>query len=105
MASLTFCSEEFAGNVEGFTSNDYYPLAIEELFCDSASKATKQVALAVNDNLEDIMLASVRSIARQLWVHTTGSKVDILSAPDWSWIDPRSCGMEVDVGVKDTNLL
>jgi hypothetical protein len=47
----TFCSEEFARYVEGFAANDYYLLAIEQLFRDSAGQATKQVSFAVNDNL------------------------------------------------------
>lgn len=48
---LTFGSKELARDVEGFTPDDHYLLAIQELLCDGASKTTEQVTLAVNDNL------------------------------------------------------
>ncbi len=47
----TFRSEEFAGDVERFTSNDNNLLPIQQLFRNGAGKATKQVTLAVNYNL------------------------------------------------------
>lgn len=47
----TFCSEEFARDVQGFTSDDDNLLAIEQLFGDRACKTTEQVTLAVNDHL------------------------------------------------------
>jgi hypothetical protein len=51
VSGRTLCSEKFARYVDSFAANDYYLLAIEELFRDSAGQATKQVSLAVNDNL------------------------------------------------------
>ncbi len=49
----TFCSEEFAGDVEGFASDYYDLLAIEELFGHGAGETTEKVAFAVYDDLEE----------------------------------------------------
>jgi len=50
----TLSSEELAGDVEGFTSDDDNLLTVEKLLCDSAGQTTEQVTLAVNDNLETV---------------------------------------------------
>ena len=50
----TLRTEELAGDVEGFTSHDDDLLAIEQLLGNSASQATKEVSLAVNDDLLNI---------------------------------------------------
>ena len=47
----TLCSEELAGDIEGFAADDDDLLAIEELFGDGAGETTEEVAFAVNDNL------------------------------------------------------
>lgn len=47
----TLRTEELAGDVESFTSHDDDLLAIEQLLGNSASQATKEVSLAVNDDL------------------------------------------------------
>jgi len=47
----TLRSEEFAGDVELFAANNYELLAVEELFGDCAGQTTKEMALAVDDDL------------------------------------------------------
>ena len=47
----TFCSEEFARDIERLTSDDHYLLTVQELLRDDAGKTTEQVTLAVNHNL------------------------------------------------------
>lgn len=51
----TLCAEEFAGNVEGLASDNDNLLAVEELLSDGARKTTKQVSLAINDDLHGIV--------------------------------------------------
>ena len=53
----TLRAEEFAGDVKSLAADNDYLLAVEQLFCDSASQATEQVSLAVDDNLSDRKLA------------------------------------------------
>lgn len=48
----TLSAEEFARDVDGFASDDDNLLAVKELLGDGAGKATEEVALAVNDNLQ-----------------------------------------------------
>jgi hypothetical protein len=86
----TLRAEEFAGDVEGFTTDDDDLLAIEELLCHDAGKATEEMALAVNDDLCDSQnfhvsgFAAIRKTTRRgkgglgKAERTTGSKVDIL---------------------------
>jgi hypothetical protein len=50
----TFCAEELARDVQGFTSDDNDLLAIEELLGDDTGKTAQEMALAVNDDLKDI---------------------------------------------------
>jgi len=50
----TLSSKELAGDVEGFTSDDDNLLTVEKLLCDCAGQTTEQVALAVNNNLENV---------------------------------------------------
>ena len=47
----TLRAEELAGDVEGLTSHDDDLLAVEQLLGDSAGQATKEVSLAVDDDL------------------------------------------------------
>ena len=47
----TLRSEEFAGDVELLAAYDYKLLAVEELFGDCAGQTTKEMALAVDDDL------------------------------------------------------
>jgi len=47
----TLRSEEFAGDVELLAAHDYELLAVEELFGDCAGQTTKEMALAVDDDL------------------------------------------------------
>lgn len=49
----TLRTEELAGDVEGLTSHDDDLLAIEQLLGNSAGQATKEVSLAVNDDLSN----------------------------------------------------
>lgn len=51
VSGRTFCSEKLARDIESLAANDYYLLAIEQLFRDGAGQATQQVSFAVNDNL------------------------------------------------------
>ena len=63
----TLRTEELAGDVEGFTSHDDDLLAIEQLLGNSASQATKEVSLAVNDDLlKEIAKPSQRFIQRHI---------------------------------------
>jgi hypothetical protein len=74
----TFGSEELARDIERLTSDDNNLLAVQELFCDDAGEATKQVTLAVNDNLSLLVeCASVGRVSAEEEL-TTGSKDDIL---------------------------
>jgi len=47
----TLRAEELAGDVEGLTSHDDDLLAVEQLLGHNAGQATKEVSLAVNDDL------------------------------------------------------
>lgn len=47
----TFGTEEFAGDVEGFTSDNDDLLSVEKLLGHGAGEATKEVSLAVDDDL------------------------------------------------------
>jgi hypothetical protein len=47
----TLRTEELARDVEGFTSHDDDLLASEQLLCHGAGQATKEVSIAVNDDL------------------------------------------------------
>lgn len=79
----TLRSEKFARDVECFTSDNDYFLAVEQLLCDRACETTKQVTLAINDNLPFISIPFLlRLRLDKFWgKHTTGSKVDILPTP------------------------
>jgi hypothetical protein len=47
----TLRAEELAGDVEGLTSHNDDLLTVEQLLGDSAGQTTKEVSLAVNDDL------------------------------------------------------
>lgn len=47
----TFCAEEFARDVECFTSDNDNLLTVQKLFRDNRCKTSEQVTLAVDDNL------------------------------------------------------
>ncbi|KAF3394377.1 hypothetical protein F1880_005232 [Penicillium rolfsii] len=47
----TLRAEELAGDVEGLTSHNDDLLAVKQLLGDSAGQATKEVSLAVDDDL------------------------------------------------------
>jgi hypothetical protein len=47
----TLCSEELAGDVELFATDDDDLLAVEQLFGDGAGETAKEVAFAVHHNL------------------------------------------------------
>jgi hypothetical protein len=47
----TLRAEELAGDVEGLTSHNDDLLAVEQLLGDSAGQTTKEVSLAVDDDL------------------------------------------------------
>lgn len=47
----TLRTEELARDVEGLTSHNDDLLAVEQLLSDSAGQATKEVSLAVDDDL------------------------------------------------------
>jgi hypothetical protein len=47
----TLSTEEFARDVESLASNHNDLLAVQELLCDGAGETTKEMALAVDDNL------------------------------------------------------
>ncbi len=53
MVERTLRAEELAGDVQGFATNDDDLLAVEELLGDDARKTTKEMALAINDDLEE----------------------------------------------------
>ena len=44
-------AEELSRDVEGLAADDNNLLAVQELLGDSAGQTTKQVTLAINDNL------------------------------------------------------
>jgi hypothetical protein len=46
----TLVTEEFTGNVQGFTSNNNDLLTVEGLLGDDRGKSTQQVTLTVNHN-------------------------------------------------------
>jgi hypothetical protein len=48
---LQLSAEEFAGDVEGFTSNDDNLLTVEQLLSHNAGQATQEVSLAVDNDL------------------------------------------------------
>lgn len=50
-AEHTLRTEELAGDVEGFAADNNDLLAVEELLGDNAGKPTKQMALAIDNNL------------------------------------------------------
>lgn len=85
----TLRPEEFAGDVELLAAHHDDLLAVEQLLRDGAGQATEKVALAVNDNLYQVLrqrLCPYSSVRRQhppaagvfSGMHTTGSKVDIV---------------------------
>lgn len=47
----TFCTEEFAGDVEGLAADYYDPLAIEQLLSDNAGQATQEMSFAIDHDL------------------------------------------------------
>lgn len=47
----TLSAEELAGDVEGLAADDDDLLAIEKLLGDDAGEATKEMALAIDDDL------------------------------------------------------
>lgn len=47
----TLGAEELAGDVEGLAADDNDLLAVEELLSNDGGQATKEVALAINDDL------------------------------------------------------
>jgi hypothetical protein len=47
----TLRTEELAGDVEGLTSHNDDLLAVKQLLSDSAGQATKEMSLAVDDDL------------------------------------------------------
>lgn len=47
----TFCTEEFAGNVESLASDNNDLLAIEQLLGYSAGQATQEMPLAIDHDL------------------------------------------------------
>ena len=47
----TLRTEELAGDVEGLTSHNDDLLAVQQLLSDSAGQATKEMSLAVDDDL------------------------------------------------------
>jgi hypothetical protein len=100
----TLSTEEFARDVEGLGSDHDDLLAVQELLCDGAGETTKEMALAVNDNLHGeshvsrgaISKCAGRFSGRQRCSLrtgeglTTGSNVDILPS--------ESPCKEVDMG-------
>lgn len=85
----TLRPEEFAGDVELLAAHHDDLLAVEQLLRDGAGQATEKVALAVNDNLYQVLrqrLCPYSSVRRQhppaagvfSGMRTTGSKVDIV---------------------------
>lgn len=49
---LQLRAEELSRNVEGFTSDNYNLLAIEQLLGDGTGQATEKMSLAIDNNLE-----------------------------------------------------
>lgn len=47
----TLGAEEFAGDVQGLSSNDDDLLTVEQLLGDDAGQATQEVSLAVDNDL------------------------------------------------------
>jgi hypothetical protein len=47
---LQLRAEELSRNVEGFTSDDYDLLAIEQLLSNSTGQATEKMSLAIDDD-------------------------------------------------------
>lgn len=54
----TLSAEELAGDVEGLTADHNDLVAIQQLLGDSAGQATKEVSLAVDDDLYSIPFKS-----------------------------------------------
>lgn len=93
MVSRTFCSEELAGDVEGFAADDDDLLAVEELFGDNAGQAAEQMALAIYHDLSEhtplvLRLLLCTSLDQQMVRPTTGSNEDILTE---CWRESRRC--------------
>lgn len=58
----TLRAEELAGDVEGLTSHNDDLLAVEQLLGDGAGQATKEMSLAVDDDLfQAIQSANLKS--------------------------------------------
>jgi hypothetical protein len=75
----TLGAEEFAGDVEGFTSHHDNFLAVKEVLGDRARQSAQKVALAVNNDLVSrqsifIPISSLLGISQR----TTGANSDIL---------------------------
>lgn len=93
---LTLRTEELSGDVDGLAADDDDLLSVQELLGDSAGKTTKEMALAVDDDLAgNVSLRNSRKVAeamrgcgstrRQAAVglrRTTGSKVDMSRVVD-----------------------
>lgn len=65
----TLRAEELPRNVEGFTSDNYNLLAVEQLLGDGTGQATEKMSLAIDDDLEmrkDISMRAPRSSDIQL---------------------------------------
>ena len=52
LVERTFCTEEFAGDVESFASNDDDPLPVEQLLSHGTGQATQKMTLAIDDDLK-----------------------------------------------------
>lgn len=50
----TLSAEELSRDVEGLAADDNDFLAVEELLGDNGGETTKEMALAVNDDLEEM---------------------------------------------------
>ena len=48
----TFCTEEFAGDVESFASDNDNLLAIKQLLRHGTSQATQEMSLAIDNDLK-----------------------------------------------------
>lgn len=55
----TLGAEELSGDVEGLSADNDNLLAVEQLLGDNGGQATQEVALAIDDDLEEAIMVSI----------------------------------------------
>jgi hypothetical protein len=81
----TFCTEEFAGDVESLTSHHHDLLTVKQLLGDDTGQATQKVSLAVDNDLISNTSQSAKICDRKLSIGSfkTGHWTAMGSTYNW----------------------